>query len=123
MTLTTEPSTRVDHPYSQARRVGDLVLVSGALSVDEMYVPVRGARAALEAATAGMARRLATAGAALEDVVKLTYFVTDVALRDEVNRHFADTFADPRPARTFVEVSGLPYGADVEIDAIAHLSR
>lgn len=121
-TVTTEPLTCTDHPYSQARRVGDLVFVSGALSVDEAFVPVRGVPASIEAATAGMARRLASVGASLEDVVKVTYFVTDVALRDDVNLHFADIFPHPRPARTFVEVSRLPYGADVEIDAVAHLA-
>lgn len=70
-----------------------------------------------------MTERLATAGGTLANVVKLTYFVTDVTLRDEANLQFERTFFHPRPARTFLEVSGLPYGATVEIDCIAHLDK
>lgn len=76
---------------------------------------------ALDAALDRMTDRLATVGGRLQDVVKLTYFVTDLTLRDEANRQFERTFAEPRPARTFLEVSKLPYGATVEIDCIAHL--
>lgn len=112
------------HPYSPARRVGDHVYVSGALSVDENYQPVGDSdRAALDAALQRMSERLATAGAGLDDVVKLTYFVTDVAVRDTANEQFTEHFATARPARTFVEASALPYGATVEIDAIAVLNQ
>lgn len=75
--------------------------------------------AALDAAVDRMVERLATVGGELKDVVKLTYFVTDLSLREETNRQFERLFVAPRPARTFVEVSGLPYGATVEIDAVA----
>ena len=55
----------------------------------------------------------------LADVVKVTYYVTDLSLRDEANEQFLGTWSEPRPARTFVGVKDLPYGATVEIDAIA----
>jgi 2-iminobutanoate/2-iminopropanoate deaminase len=74
----------------------------------------------LDAALKNLAARLATVNLTLADVVKLTYFVTDITLRDEANQQLIEHFAHPRPARTFVEVSRLPYGASVEIDAIAH---
>ena len=111
--------TTSNHPYSPAFRAGDTVYVSGALSVDADYQPVPGRDAALDAAVARMSERLATTGATLSDVVKLTYFVTDLTLREEANRQFERLFEVPRPARTFLEVSALPYGATVEIDAIA----
>lgn len=111
------------HPYSPAKRVGDHVYVSGALSVDKNYQPVEGEEAALQAALDRMSERLATVGAQLSDVVKLTYFVTDVAVRDKANEQFLVHFAEARPARTFVEVSGLPYGATIEIDAIAVMNQ
>lgn len=60
-----------------------------------------------------------TFGLDLADVVKTTYVVTDVTLRDEADDQFAEVFAEPRPARSFVEVSRLPYGATVEIEAVA----
>lgn len=111
------------HPYSPAKRVGDHVYVSGALSVDENYQPVEGEEAALNAALDRMSERLATVGAQLDDVVKLTYFVTDVAVRDKANEQFLTHFTKARPARTFVEVSGLPYGATIEIEAIAMMNQ
>lgn len=81
---------------------------------------VEGREAALEAALETLARRLATVNLTLADVVKLTYFVTDITLREEANQQLIEHFAHPRPARSFVEVSRLPYGATVEIDAVAH---
>ncbi len=111
------------HPYSPAFAVGDLAFVSGALSVDADGAAVAGRTEAIEAATARLAERLATVGMGLDDVVKTTYFVTDLSLRAEANAHYEQVFARPRPARSFVEVAGLPYGATVEIEAIAHRGR
>ncbi len=108
-----------DHPYSPAKRAGNHIYVSGALSVDRNYQPVAGRKEAVAAALERMRERLATEGGELKDVVKLTYFVTDVSLREECNEQFREHFMDARPARSFVEASALPYGATVEIDAIA----
>lgn len=110
------------HPYSPAFAVAGFGFVSGALSVDENGVAVPGVDAALDAAMARLGERLATIDMTLADVVKTTYFVTDVSLRDAANRHYESVFATPRPARSFVEVAALPYGATVEIEAIAHTS-
>ena len=108
-----------DHPYSPAKRAGTHIYVSGALSVDRDYQPVAGRKEAVDAALERMRERLATEGGELKDVVKLTYFVTDVSLREECNEQFREHFMEARPARSFVEASALPYGATVEIDAIA----
>jgi 2-iminobutanoate/2-iminopropanoate deaminase len=108
-----------EHPYSPAYLAGSHCYVSGALSVDEHGQAVPGRKAALDAAGKRMVERLATVGMTLSEVVKLTYFVTDISLRDEANDQFADLFRVPRPARTFVEVTALPYGASVEIEAVA----
>lgn len=110
------------HPYSMAYEVDGFVFVSGALSIDPDGKAVGGRMEALDAAIDRMTERLATAGGSLANVIKLTYFVTDVTLREEANRQFEPLFAEPRPARTFMEVSRLPYEATVEIDCIAHLS-
>lgn len=107
------------HPYSPAYTAAGFAFVSGALSVDTAGAPVDGRGEALDAAAERLSERLATVGGRLGDAVKLTYFVTDVSLRTEANRQFERIFGHPRPARTFVEVSRLPYGATVEIDCIA----
>ncbi|WP_019203606.1 RidA family protein [Tsukamurella sp. 1534] len=119
MTAETPFSAPSAHPYSPAVVAGNLAFVSGALSVDTEGRAVEGRTEALDAAVDRMTERLATVGGSLSDVVKLTYYVTDVSLRADANTQFERLFAEPRPARTFLEVSGLPYGATVEIDAIA----
>jgi 2-iminobutanoate/2-iminopropanoate deaminase len=108
-----------EHPYTEAYDDDGVVYVSGALSVDPDGKVVGGRRPALEAALEKLRDRLGTVGLGLADVVKTTYFVTDVTLRDEANEQYADAFPEPRPARSFVEVARLPYGASVEIEAIA----
>lgn len=118
-----EQSDGNPHPYSPAYAMDGFVFVSGALSIDPDGKAVGGRSEALDAAIDRMTERLATAGGRLENVVKLTYFVTDVTLRDEANRQFERLFSEPRPARTFLEVSRLPYDATVEIDCIAHLAK
>ena len=117
--LTSAPED-TSHPYSPAFVVDDLAFVSGALPTTVDGSIVEGREAALEAALETLARRLAIVNLTLADVVKLTYFVTDITLREEANQQLIEHFAHPRPARSFVEVSRLPYGATVEIDAIAH---
>jgi enamine deaminase RidA (YjgF/YER057c/UK114 family) len=107
------------HPYSPAFAAGGLIYVSGALSVDVDGVAVDGRSPALDAAMERLVERLATVGAGLADVVKTTYFVTDISLRDEANEQYERVFSQPRPARSFVGVAALPYGATVEIEAVA----
>jgi 2-iminobutanoate/2-iminopropanoate deaminase len=119
--MSTSTTVSTHHPYSPATVAGGLAFVSGALSIDADGSAVSGRTEALDAAVERMCERLATVGGELDDVVKLTYYVTDLSLREEANRQFERIFAEPRPARTFLEVSNLPYGAIAEIDAVAQL--
>lgn len=112
-------AAELEHPYTAAYDDDGVVYVSGALSVDADGLAVPGRRPALDAALAKLRERLGTVGLDLQHVVKATYFVTDVSLRDEANDQFIEAFAAPRPARSFVEVRALPYGATVEIEAVA----
>jgi regulator of ribonuclease activity A len=112
---------RVEHPYRAAVVAGGLAHVSGALSVDTDGRAVHGRREALAAAMDRLGERLGTVGAGIDDLVKCTFYVTDVSLRAEANELYRTRFPVDPPARTFVEVSALPYGADVEIDALARV--
>jgi len=58
------------------------------------------------------------AGADLNDIVKLTLYVTDLSKFSDVNQIMASVIPEPFPARSTVEVSGLPKGADFEVEAI-----
>jgi 2-iminobutanoate/2-iminopropanoate deaminase len=112
----------LQHPYSDTVTVGDLVFVSGCLPVDEHENLVDGP-GALDAALGMVARRLASAGLGLDDVVKMTYFVTDIGDRPAANDQYVRTWPEPRPARTMIGVAALPRGASVEIDVIAKVNK
>ena len=58
-------------------------------------------------------------GCELSDIVKLTVFLTDLSLFPQLNEVFEEFFTEKPPARSAVEVSGLPMGVRVEMEAIA----
>ena len=58
------------------------------------------------------------AGGSLKDVVKLTIFLTDLSCFPTVNEIMARYFSEPYPARAAIEVSALPKGVEVEMDAV-----
>ena len=62
---------------------------------------------------------LAEMGLTLGDVVKTTVFMTDLAAFGRVNAIYAESFREPFPARSCVQVGALPMGAQIEIEAIA----
>jgi reactive intermediate/imine deaminase len=109
-------------PYSQAVRVGDLVFCSGQIPLD----PAAGTLVAEE--FAAQARRvldnlsavLAAAGCSMADVVRTTIYLTDLADFAALNEIYAGYFQRPFPARSTVQVTALPRGARVEIDAMAY---
>jgi 2-iminobutanoate/2-iminopropanoate deaminase len=109
-----------DHPYSLAFEKDGIVYVSGAAAVTPDHEPILGDAECLAAALEAVRSRLEQLGLGLEHVVKTTYFVSDISLRDEANRQYEQAFREPRPARTFVEVSAIPYGARVALEAVAH---
>lgn len=111
---------KLQHPYSDVVQVGDLLLLSGCLPVTKNQQLVTGNREALDAALETARRRLMTVGADLTDVAKVTYYVTDIALREYVNQQFCDVWTEPRPARTVISVRQLPRDAIVELDIIAY---
>ena len=110
-----------EHPYSLAYESNGIVYVSGAASIDyTTHQPVPGRREALDAALAAVENRLAAVGLGIDSIVKMTYFVTDLSLRDEANEQVVERFDPPRPARTVVQVAGIPYGGSAVIEVIAH---
>ncbi len=106
-------------PYSQAVEAGP-VYCAGQIGLDpatgklEETVEAQTARA-----IANLREVLKSAGLDLNDVVKTTVFVTDLAEFGKMNDEYAKHFSAPFPARSTVQVAALPKGARVEIDAIA----
>ena len=107
-------------PYSQAVRAGDTVYLSGQIPLD----PGSGELVSGDIAT--QARRIfdnvtavcEAAGGSLAQIVRVGIYVTDLAHFATVNAVMAEYFQQPYPARSTIEVSALPKGALVEVDAI-----
>jgi len=109
-------------PYSQAIRVGDLVFVSGQLPLDPEHAQPRGDTIAeqTEQVMANLGAILDAAGSGLDRLVKTTVFLTDLDDFQGMNEVYARHVGDRPPARATFEVSRLPSGVLVEIEAVAH---
>ena len=110
-------------PYSQAIRAGDLVFLSGQIPLDpETMELVEGD---IEAQTQQVFKNLTAvskaAGGGLKNAVKLTIYLIDLDDFSQVNNIMAEHFVEPYPARVTIQVSALPKGSKIEIDAILSL--
>ena len=108
-------------PYSQAIIAGNLVFVAGQLPFDpatgelgERDISVQ-TRLSIE----NIRSILSEASLDLNSVIKTTVYLKDMEDFDAMNKVYSEYFTDVCPARVAVEVSALPKGAIVEIDAIA----
>jgi 2-iminobutanoate/2-iminopropanoate deaminase len=107
-------------PYSPFVRAGDFIIVSGQGGMRDGAVVEGGVTAQTEQTMHNISDRLADAGAQLSDVVKTLCFLTDMGTFAEFNDAYATAFGDHRPARSTVEVSALPGGMNVEVEAWAY---
>ena len=106
--------------YSQAARAGDLVFISGQIPLDPQSGALvgGGAEEQIDRAFKNLAAVCEAAGGTLDDIVKLTVFLTDLGDFAAVNAMMEKMFSRPFPARAAVEVAGLPKNARVEVEAI-----
>ena len=111
--------------YSQAIEVSDLVFLSGQIPLDPATMEVVGGdfEARARRVFDNLAAVAGAAGGSLDDIVKLTVFLTDLGNFATVNAVMEDYFHKPFPARAAVGVASLPKGVDVEADAILFLRR
>lgn len=109
-------------PYSPLVRSGDLLFCSGQLGLVEGRL-VDGLAAQTRQAISNIEALLAAEGASLADVVKTTVLLADIGGYAEMNEHYVAAFGEHRPARSAFAAAGLPLGALVEIEAIAHSPR
>ena len=116
----TENAPAAVGPYSQAIRIGNLLLTSGQLGLDPAAgVLPEGIAAQAEQSLKNIDAILSEAGFAKTDVVKTTVFIRNMGDFGTVNEIYAAYFGDHKPARSCVEVSALPKGGLVEIEVIA----
>jgi len=107
-------------PYSQGISAGDMVFVSGQtpLRADGTFVDGTVAEQT-EQCLKNIVEVLLASGLTMDDVVKTTVYMTDLGKFAEMNEVYAKRFRAPFPARATVQVSALPKGSAVEIDAVA----
>lgn len=108
-------------PYSQAIEVGNLLFLSGQISIDpETNEFIDGdIEIQTEQVLKNVKAILEAGNSSLEDVVKVTIYLQDLKDFVLVNKIYSKYFEDSLPARATVEVSNLPKNAKLEIDAIA----
>jgi 2-iminobutanoate/2-iminopropanoate deaminase len=108
-------------PYSQAIRANGLVFVSGQLALrpDHAEIVGEGIAEQTEQVFANLRAILEAAGSGLDRLVKTTVYLTDLDDFAGMNEVYARHVGDTPPARATIEVSALPSGAKVEIEAIA----
>ena len=111
--------------YSQAIEVNDLVFLSGQIPLDPATMKVVDGdfEARARRVFDNLAAVAGAAGGSLDDIVKVTVFLTDLGNFATVNAVMEDYFNEPFPARAAVGVASLPKGVDVEADAILSLRR
>ena len=111
--------------YSQAVRAGTTVYLSGQIPLDPATMQLVGSdpRAQITQVLENLAAVAAAAGGSLDDIVKLTVYLTDLAHFPLVNETMAKYFKEPYPARAAIGVAALPRNSQVEIDAVLVLGQ
>ena len=105
--------------YSQAVRCGDTVYLSGQIGLDPRTMQlVDGIDAQIMRVFDNLKAVAEAAGGSLDQVAKLTIYLTDLAHFAKVNEIMAAYFGQPYPARAAIGVASLPRGALVEADAV-----
>lgn len=107
-------------PYSPAVKGGDLIFTSGQIPVDSATGKIieGDITAQTDQCLKNLKSVLDAADVNFDDVVKTTVYLTDMNDFAIMNKVYGDYFKTPYPARTAIEISALPLGAKVEIEAI-----
>lgn len=119
--VSTDQAPAAIGPYSQALKVGEMVFVSGQIPIDPATGDILQGdiKAQTRQVLTNLNAVLTAAGSSLEKTVKTTVYITNMDEFTQVNEVYSEFFKDQPPARACVEVSRLPKGVAVEIDAIA----
>ena len=116
----TDKAPAANGPYSQAVRAGNTVYLSGQIPLDPAtgLVVEGGIDAQTRRAFDNLVAVCEAAGGSLEKIVRLGLYLTDLGEFSTVNAVMGEYFNAPFPARSTIEVSGLPRGVLFEVDAV-----
>lgn len=120
----TDKAPKAIGPYSQAIRTENLVFTAGQIGLDPttMEIVKGGVEAETRQALTNLKHVLESADSGLNFVIKTTVFLQDMNDFAKMNAIYAEFFPENAPARSTVQVAGLPKGALVEIECVALLS-
>ncbi len=118
--INTDKAPAAIGPYSQAMAVGDFVFTSGQIPVDPATGEVKGSDVVTQAdmVMLNLSEVLQAAGSSLDNVIKATCFLADMADFADFNKVYGG-YMKSNPARSCVAVRELPKGVLVEVEAIA----
>ena len=119
--INTENAPAAIGPYSQAVVAGDMVYASGQIPLDPKSGEIvqGGVSGQTTQVLENLKAVVEAAGSSLAKIVKVTIYITDMKQFAVVNEIYGTYFSAPFPARACVQVSALPKGVEVEMDAIA----
>jgi reactive intermediate/imine deaminase len=122
--ITTTEAPAAIGVYSQAVVSGNTLYISGQIPLipDSMEIVSENIEAQIEQVFDNLTAICVEAGTKLDDAIKFNVYLTDLAHFPKVNTAMEQRLAAPYPARAVVEVSALPKGVQVEVDAIVDLS-
>lgn len=123
--INTDKAPKAVGPYSQAVRAGNLLFCSGQIPIDpasgEVKLFANDAAQQTKLVMENLKAVLAAENLTFNDIIKTTIFLSNMENFSKVNEVYASYFGEYKPARACVEVSKLPKGVDVEIEAIAQI--
>jgi 2-iminobutanoate/2-iminopropanoate deaminase len=119
----TDDAPKAIGPYSQAVEVDGWLYTSGQVGIDPAIgdLVTGGFEAEARQVLKNLGAVLAAAGCAFTDVVKTTVYLVELADFPRLNELYGAAMGEHRPARSTVQVAGLPKGAQVEIDMVARI--
>ena len=123
--LNSPRALELDRPFSEAVRAGDFLFLSGAIGEDPATgeLPAGGIQPEARQTLKNVKSVLEANGASLNDVVKCTVFLADIAEWPAFNSVYREFFKKPFPARSALAASGLAMNARVELECIAYLPQ
>jgi len=121
----TERAPRPIGPYSQGIVAGCYVFISGQIPIDPLTGNIvdGGFSDRVIRVLENVKVIIESVGGTLNDIVKVTVFLRDIGMFQQFNEIYSKYFKEDPPARTVVEVSNLPRGVDIEMEAIAYICR
>tara|TARA_Y100000385_G_scaffold8020_1_gene8537 strand:- start:1648 stop:2079 length:432 start_codon:yes stop_codon:yes gene_type:complete len=118
----TDNAPKAIGPYSQGVIAGGFLFISGQVPIDPKNGDVL--KESIEIQTNQVINNIENickeAGRGLSDIVKITIYLTDLGKFADVNKVMIERFEEPYPARATIEISALPLGVNVEIDAVVN---